>query len=790
MLSDLFQRELAESGYLHIPLPLHEEDGLEAACAKKDVLKAHTVWNGAQDAGWKNTGRGTVAVVYDKALEKNILRMEAQTLYDWFPEGQPAYAHYMNFGRMQAFLPIEREDWRGYNRITFRIRPNYAARKHVTCIAAVVNDGETKVPDIYHREGYHVINLLNGEWNTVQWEFPDLPRDCVTGIYLYAFLSGDNGACGTQIRYDFESICLEQIAEPERVIGWQGNLNRIFYATAGYDLAGEKTAVFTASADSFSIIDENGTEILSKNTVPVQNDKGSFSILDFSELSKEGMYCIKSGEVKTPLFPVCNRVFDTAILKSVNFLFGERCGCPVPSVHGGCHFDAYAEHEGKRISFCGGWHDAGDMSQFTLQSAEIAHALLMNAAKAKDPAMRARLLEEGDWGIDFILRTRFGDGWHATSMGATRYTDNKTGTFDDIPDVRVGNPAFDNFLYGGILADAAGFYGKMFTGRAESCIRAAKEDFAAALARYRQCGVELPTEAHEHTYPTGKSGYYAAACWGASRLFAYTGEQAYADIAREFGSLLLACQETGDAGIGITGFFYREEEHRYAVHHNHQSREHLFMQALCALAETQPSHKEHPLWDAAIRLYAGYLKDIYAEAAPYGMIPAGIYHEDEGENEELFRRTNPGSDYERERPNYRLQVRAGRPLGNGFYLRCFSVWFSFRGNAAVTLSTGFGAAVAGRYLNDNALLQIGREQLYWTLGKNPFGQSMMYGEGKRYPQLYATSSGELCGELPVGMESYENEDVPYWPQGNNCTYKEIWTSPTGRFLWLAAVLSE
>ena len=43
MLSDLFQRELAESGYLHIPLPLHEEDGLEAACAKKDVLKVHTV---------------------------------------------------------------------------------------------------------------------------------------------------------------------------------------------------------------------------------------------------------------------------------------------------------------------------------------------------------------------------------------------------------------------------------------------------------------------------------------------------------------------------------------------------------------------------------------------------------------------------------------------------------------------------------------------------------------------------------------------------------------------------
>lgn len=72
-------------------------------------------------------------------------------------------------------MPVDREDWSAFNRITFRIRPDYPARKHVTCIAAVVNDGRVKVPDVYHREGYHVINLLNHEWNTVNWEFPDLP---------------------------------------------------------------------------------------------------------------------------------------------------------------------------------------------------------------------------------------------------------------------------------------------------------------------------------------------------------------------------------------------------------------------------------------------------------------------------------------------------------------------------------------------------------------------------------------------------------------------------------------
>ncbi|MCI5923238.1 MAG: glycoside hydrolase family 9 protein [Oscillospiraceae bacterium] len=790
MLSKLLQKELAESGWIHMPLPLHEENSLEAVCARKPVLASHAVWEGEENAEWRSTGRGEVTVLRDEDLGKNILRLEAKTVYDCFPDGLPAYAQYTNFGRLQAFMPVDREDWSAFNRITFRIRPDYPARKHVTCIAAVVNDGSVKVPDVYHREGYHVINLLNHEWNTVNWEFPDLPRDCVTGVYLYTFLNGDNDESGDYIRFDFESIRLEKIEEPERVIGWQGNANRIFYATAGYDAKGAKSAVSTAEAETFSVLNEKDEVVLSKRAVLLQNKKGTFRVLDFSELSEEGMYRLRSGEAETPLFPVSKTVFDSAVLKSINFLFSERCGYPVLGVHGGCHFDAYAEWNGRKAVYCGGWHDAGDMSQQTLQSAEITHAILMNVRCAKDPMIRARLLEEANWGIDFILRTRFGNGWHATSAGMTRYTDNKTGTFDDIPDVRVGDPAFDNFLYGGILADAAAVLTGEYAGRAESCIRAAEEDFAAALARYRAHGVERPVQEHEHTYPTGRSGYFAAACWGASRLFAYTKKEEYAAAAREFGRLLIACQEAGEAGIGLTGFFYREEEHRYVVHFSHQSREHLFMQALCSLAQTQPDHEERSLWDGAIRRYGEYVKTIFAETAPYGMIPAGVYHEDEGENEELFRYNNMGSKYEWEKPNYRPQVHAGRPLGNGFYLRCFPVWFSFRGNAAVTLSAGTGAAIAGRYLKDETLLQVGREQLYWTLGKNPFGQSIMYGEGMRYPQLYATSSGELCGELPVGIESYGNEDVPYWPQGNNCTYKEIWTSPTGRFLWLTAIVSE
>lgn len=81
-----------------------------------------------------------------------------------------------------------------------------------------------------------------------------------------------------------------------------------------------------------------------------------------------------------------------------------------------------------------------------------------------------------------------------------------------------------------------------------------------------------------------------------------------------------------------------------------------------------------------------------------------------------------------------------------------------------------------------------REQLYWVVGKNPFCQSLIYGEGYRYPQMNSFSSGELTGEMPVGIRSLGNSDEPYWPQTNNACYKEVWMTSAGKWLSLLAEL--
>lgn len=76
--------------------------------------------------------------------------------------------------------------------------------------------------------------------------------------------------------------------------------------------------------------------------------------------------------------------------------------------------------------------------------------------------------------------------------------------------------------------------------------------------------------------------------------------------------------------------------------------------------------------------------------------------------------------------------------------------------------------------------------MYWTVGMNPFAQSLIYGEGHRYPELNNFSSGRLMGAMPVGIRTIGDTDEPYWPQINNACYKEVWLTSAGKWFSLLA----
>lgn len=473
-----------------------------------------------------------------------------------------------------------------------------------------------------------------------------------------------------------------------------------------------------------------------------------------------------------------------SLWRSVNFLYGERCGCPVPGRHGACHLDMAAHHGGVSVSYAGGWHDAGDVSQQTLQTGEVVQALLEAADRLPtEDALARRLVLEAEWGLDFVLRTRFGDGFRATSAGATRWTDNRLGNEDDVA-VRVHDHPFENLMLSAVEALAARVLRRFDPALAEGVLPIAQEDFRFGMEAFRTRGMELPSF-YEHSYGSGLSLYQAAAAYAAGQLFLADGDAAHLAALEEQIDRMLACQETEGP---LKGPFYRDESKTMLMHFNHQSREHLYMDALTLAMKLLPG--KHASWEAAARRYADYLKALAAYGMPYGMLPAGLHRLDEPEQEEAFRLTHLLVDYQQEKKHYAAQLEAGIPLGKGRVVRMFPVWFSFRGNTAVHLSMGRAAAALAGFFHDEALGNIAREQAYWLLGKNPFAQSLQYGMGRRYGSQYAVFPGELSGEIPVGIQTRGDEDVPFWPQGCNATYKEVWTSSVSRWVGLLALLME
>lgn len=775
-----FQRELENSLYVHRPLPLHREREMEARFPGKKVLASRPL----EACGTDPHAEGTAALT----RQEGTYVVEAPLRSDRWPESAPADGDYCNFGTARITFPLDREDWRSYNRVRLWVRPHILGARILHLNASVRNCGEVPVPDPYFREGSTVFDLENDAWTEWIWEFNAMPRDAVCEFSLYVFCNGHDTSAGETLTYTYRDITLERVDAPEHELGWVNPNPGIRLSTVGYWPDGKKTAVATTSADTFQLVSAvAGEVVLTAPVERVDNELGSFTVLDFSSCTRTGSYFLRAGDLKSPVFEIAPRLCEESVWQVLNFLFCERCGFPVPGKHGACHQDIVAHHNGVSMSFSGGWHDAGDVSQQAAQTGEITQALFENARRQKKGSpLCLRLMEEAQWGLDFILRTRFGDGYRATSAGATRFTDGLIGNFDDV-EARVHNHSYENFLFAGVEAYAAETLRGYDDNLADCALKAAREDFGFAVEKFAETGVD-PAHMYEHTYNSGLSQYYAVIVWAASCLYAAAGDEYYAATARDYAGRLLACQETGGAGIGYTGFFYRDESHRAIVHFNHQSREYQFVQALDVLCRTQPHALELPRWEQAMGLYGGYLKKIAGNTAPYGMLPAGIHHVSEIDDEGLFPYVHVLCDYQTERENYRQQLESGKQLGNGYVLRKFPVWFSFRGNTAVILAAGKAAAILGRYFGDRELIQIAREQLYWMWGKNPFGQSLVYGSGSNYCRQYAVLCGECVGEVPVGIETAGNQDFPYWPQNNNATYKEVWVGSACRWLWVCADL--
>lgn len=756
-------------GLLSFPITVDSSRSLEAEAAAKTVLEEDIIFSG-----------------------DSIITFDPNP-YGLRAKGEPSDPDYAVYGYKSIYFDLKGRSIENFNRLEFDITPDCPGLRVVNLTVGFENcisEGKNYNPPV----GEHLIHLENGHTNRCYLEIGDLRRDKMNGLRFTVTLKGLDLPLKGKSKICINKILAQKINDTEQTSGWSPQSDRIIHSMTGYAANGRKTAIIDharlTSGSKFTLREiTTGRSVHEGDVRTEQTTTGKYGVIDFSGYTIPGRYVLETCGLSTDTFSISNAgLWDESCCKVLNFIYSQRCGYPVYGIHSMCHTDLTSVHNGTSRSYAGGWHDAGDLSQQTLQTADVAYSLLelYDKKKTTDPALAAKLREEALWGLEFVLRNRYGDGYHASSMGLLVWTDGVVGSHDDISSVRVQNVSFDNYLYAAYEAYAAQI---LADDKALNTYltQVAEEDYVFACEKFNDSGFGGWISPYEHTYCTSESQHMATASWAASMLYALTGKKKYGEDATTYAQYVLDSQCSSPVGNeGLCGFFYRTPEKKSVVHFIHQSREQIYMQALAALCTTQPSHKDCEKWHAAIAKYGGYLKDLMKYTAPYGMLPSGIYYEGEPDDTDAFFSLHLFPP-ENARERFIAQKQHGIDIGEGYFVKRFPVWFNiYNGNLAVHTSMGKAAAICANFLHDDILMDIAREQLYWIVGKNPFAQSLIYGVGYRYPEMNNFSSGRITGSMPVGIRSLGDSDEPYWPQFNCACYKEVWVTSAGKWLSLVA----
>jgi hypothetical protein len=753
------------------------EDGAEFRWLNKKVLDSRLLDSMEDLAAWSFTGAGemTLTDVHTKD-GRHSLRIRSTTNVAQVDGGG-------EWEDLVATRKFPAEDWSRYNRISLWVYPDVIGAPAISCSLVLHNDGSHKLPDSYNEGRHESIILKNHMWNHVVWEIAPLDRDRVTALEFAYSLPKKFPDPGDQTILDIDQLELQTVVA-DHVEGWNVASGKIAFSDSGYTIGSSKSAIASdLSARQFSVIDlKTGQIVLTKPVVPATTPLGKYQVLDFSEIRRPGTYAIKAGDTQTRSFRIGDDAWRNSIWKAINFMYSERCGTEIPGIHGRCHQDIYTTHGDERIVVNGGYHDAGDLSA-TGNTPGMVYALLSLADSLKgqgeDPVLSNRLLEEARWGLNWVLKTRFGDGYRSTGQLVSYWTDGIMGTADDRFGQAVNNPEW-NFRVSGVEALAARILKDSDPELANRSLIIAEQDWKYAVEGLKNAPPLAEVYGAQDELERISFGVVASV-----ELYRVTGDDRYAQEAIVLGDQVLNSQERDlqPWAIPLTGYFYTSPKRENLFHRFHIGQEQEPIIALIRLCEAFPEHEKWMKWYSAVVLHSQYyLKAASVVDEPYAVLPAAVYRESEAKLIPEAKNWTPLRAADRDA--YVEEVRRGIPLGGENYLRRFPVWFDFRGNSSVLLSEAKALSAAGRLRGDLEAEDLAQKQAEWLVGRNPFASSVMYGEGYDWTPLYSVRSGQMVGALPVGIETKGFADVPYWPNQICWTYKEVWTQPVGQWIWL------
>jgi hypothetical protein len=747
------------------------EHSAAATWLNKKVLESRPLDNMSTSGPWRLDGAGEMTYASDGARRHLRVKVELQGR-----KGLP---------NATAVRTIAGEDWSAYNRLSFWFRTELSGFPVLTLIVTLHNQGKNAASEVHLRESGHNVTLTNGTWTHVVWEIPHLRRDHVTALEFHPWVNKRLPAASDLAVYEIGPIELERV-DADQYQGWGVAPGKIAFSHTGYLPMLPKTALATGlAATEFRVLRaDTGVEVLRKTIGRQTGRLGAFQVLDFSEVRAPGTYVLAVGNVRSQAFRIGDTVWDATIDKTVNFFYAERCGMRIPGTHEDCHHDWLAIHGDQKVVMNGGWHDAGDLSQGLVNTGEATLAMFSLAAEARasgrNPAWLPQLVDEAKWGLEWIHRVRFPGGFRVGFASMNIWTNGIIGDEDDRTATALNNPNV-NYIAAAAGAAAARYLMPIEPDLARKSLAIAEEDW-----RYAIAGVESPATESTPAYAASEMELASIGIIASVELYRVTKHDEYAHKAWELAKVVAASQQTTYAGktFPLAGFFYTAPDRKNLFHQFHRGNDQAPTVAMAMLCDTFPDHADWMSWYAVAARYAEYQKHASAATAPYGVLPAYVYRDDEWEH------VTDGDRYGSSREDFRQQVLQGMPMGDGYYLRNFPVWFTRRGNYGVLLSQTQALAAAARLRGDARAAELVQAQLQWVVGRNPFSQSTMWGEGYDFAPLYSVSVNDIVGALPVGMMTRDNADAPYWPATNTYVFKEVWVHSSARWLSIMGEMVE
>jgi hypothetical protein len=437
-------------------------DSMEYRYLSKQVYESSVVDDMEADGSWSVSGIGTIAYTTQRAKDgKRSLRFRTSMRDEAYLKANRKEGSFAGGqgGNSSARLKLAQpQDWSRFNRISLwvYVHPTsmrtYSFTLGFSCAGAPTGALEPVPTHFVH-------DLKGGQWNHVVWEIPDYRRDQVAGFAISQTLRGHDPEDEGIVTYDFDQIEVQRVdAEPYE--GWEVAPGRIAFQHVGYRPSEEKVAFMSGVSDTqFAVVDaQSDRSAASFPVTTVKNRRGQFQILDFTSFTKPGRYILRCGQVSSRPFAISDDLWYGTIEKALNFYYGQRCGFDVPGVHRACHQDWQGTHEGQTKIINGGWHDAGDLSQGSHRTGMAVYAMLQIYDQLRQrhvrPELQNRVLEEARWGLDWLLKTRFGKGYRITWALGRIYTDNQVGTIDDMV-APAQHVAYENFLFAAVAGYAS-----------------------------------------------------------------------------------------------------------------------------------------------------------------------------------------------------------------------------------------------------------------------------------------------------------------------------------------------